>query len=193
MNGHDALEFTIRRKVFSLFGAQFHIYNADTELIGYCKQKAFKLKEDIRVYTDETCNTEMLRIAARSVIDFSAAYDVIQSSTNTKLGVMRRAGMKSILRDEWSVLNPEEMEVGKIKEDSTGMALVRRFVPGGKLFPQKFSYTDAQSQQHAEAFTHFNPFIHRMTIRSYPTNPLDPMMMVAAGVLLMAIEGRQKG
>lgn len=47
--------YTIRRKVLKLFGAAFHIYNPAGAVVGFCKQKAFKLKEDIRVYTDETC------------------------------------------------------------------------------------------------------------------------------------------
>src|SRR6185503_13579603 len=44
-------QYMIRRKVLTLFGAQFHIYNAEGKVVGFSKQKAFKLKEDIRVYT----------------------------------------------------------------------------------------------------------------------------------------------
>ncbi len=44
--------YTIRRKVLKIFGAAFHIYDPHGNLAGYCKQKAFKLKEDIRIYTD---------------------------------------------------------------------------------------------------------------------------------------------
>jgi hypothetical protein len=39
-------QFTIRRKVLTLLGAKFHIYNAQGDLIGFSRQKAFKLKED---------------------------------------------------------------------------------------------------------------------------------------------------
>ena len=37
-------------------GEKFHIYSDDNQedLIGYSYQKALKLKEDIRVYTDES-------------------------------------------------------------------------------------------------------------------------------------------
>ena len=32
-------QFTIRRKVFTFLGAKFHIYNAEGGLLGFCKQK----------------------------------------------------------------------------------------------------------------------------------------------------------
>ena len=94
--------YTIRRKVFTFLGAKFHIYNADGALIGFCSQKAFKLKEDIRIYSDETMSNERLAINARSVIDFSAAYDVTDSVNNVKLGALRRKGLASLFRDAWT-------------------------------------------------------------------------------------------
>ena len=36
-------------EVLKIFGAAFHIYDPHGALVGYCKQKAFKLKEDIRM------------------------------------------------------------------------------------------------------------------------------------------------
>ena len=50
---YEADSYMIRQKVLKLLGAEFHIYSDDSmqQLIGYSKQKALKLKEDIRVYT----------------------------------------------------------------------------------------------------------------------------------------------
>ena len=80
------VEYTIRRKVLTIFGAKFHIYNPEGGLIGFSQQKAFKLKEDIRVFTDETAQTERLAIKARQIVDFSAAYDVFDSQKGEKIG-----------------------------------------------------------------------------------------------------------
>ena len=44
-------QYTVRRKVLKIFGAAFHVYDEHGSVVGYCKQKAFKLKEDIRLYT----------------------------------------------------------------------------------------------------------------------------------------------
>ncbi len=185
-------QFTIRRKVFTFFGAKFHIYDAENNLIGFCKQKAFKLKEDIRVYTDETMQHERLVISARKVLDISAAYDVVDSSNDTKLGVLKRQGLKSMFRDSWIVMDENDNEIGSLKEDSAAMALLRRFGPGG-LIPQKFHLKQNDGQDIADFRTHFNPFVHRMTVSVYPECPLHAMLILAAGILLVAIEGRQSG
>ena len=62
--------YTIRRKVLKVLGAAFHIYDPQGGVVGYCKQKAFKLKEDIRIFTDESRSQEWLVIKARKMLDF---------------------------------------------------------------------------------------------------------------------------
>ena len=185
-------EYTIRRKVFTLIGAKFHVYNSSGELIGFSKQKAFKLKEDIRFYSDESMSTEVLSINARSIVDFSAAYDVTDCKTSQKIGVLRRKGFSSFVRDSWEVLDAQDTPVTELREDSTAMGMVRRFVPMGNLVPQKFHLGD-DTNIYAEYRTHFNPFIHRMTVSVSPKCPLNPMLLLAGGILLVAIEGRQQG
>ncbi len=187
-----ATEYTIRRKVFTLFGGKFHIYNREGALVGFSKQKAFKLKEDIRVFTDESMDQPMLAIAARSIIDFSACYDVTDSKTGQKVGALRRKGFASMIRDEWEVLDTQDNPISSLREDSTSMALVRRFLPLGHMIPQHFVLGD-DTNQYAEMRTHFNPFIHRMTVSINADCPFHPLLVLAAAVLLVAIEGRQKG
>ena len=189
----SAAEYTIRRKVLTIFGAKFHVYNGEGGLIGFSRQKAFKLKEDIRVFTDETESTEMLAIQARSIIDFSSAYDVVNSQTGAKLGALKRKGWSSMLRDSWIVLDANGNEFGKIEEDSMGMALVRRFVPlAALIFPQTYHLRSSDEAAHATFQTHANPFVHKMTVSVAQDCAVDPLLVLAAGILLVAIEGRQE-
>src|SRR5262245_28344670 len=97
--------FTIRRKVFKVFGASFHIYGPTGEVIGFSNQKVFKLKEDIRIYSDDSMADEVLTIKARQIIDFSAAYDIVDSRESRKVGAARRKGFASIMRDSWEILD----------------------------------------------------------------------------------------
>ncbi len=183
-------QFTIRRKVFTLLGAKFHVFNAQGEIIGFSKQKAFKLKEDIRIYADESMAQESVRIAARQIIDFSAAYDVVESATDTRVGVLRRKGFSSMIRDSWEILAADESPIGTITEDSMALAMVRRFIMN--LIPQTFNLRDAAGNQLAEFRSHFNPFVQKMTVTVYPDCPVGPALILAAGILLVAIEGRQQ-
>ena len=183
-------KYLIRRKVLQLFGASFHIFDSNGRLCFFVSQKAFKLKEDIRVFSDETKSEELLLIKARNVIDFSAVYDVFDSKTGERLGAFKRKGMKSIFKDEWLIIDTQENQVGIIKEDSALMATLRRFLTN--LIPQNFDGYVGQNK--VFEFHHkFNPFVTKIELDfSVDTrNTFDRRLGIAAGVLLCSIEGKQ--
>ena len=109
--------FLLRRKFLKIFGQSFHVYDANDQVCFFAKLKAFKLKEDIRIYADTDQQNELLRIQARSVIDFGATYDVIDSAQDLKLGTLRRKGLKSILRDSWLILDVNDEEIGTLRNE----------------------------------------------------------------------------
>jgi hypothetical protein len=184
------IEYTIRRKVLTIFGAKFHIYDTNNKLLGFSEQKAFKLKEDIRVYADESKTDERVVIKARSIIDFGAAYDVYDSKQQKKVGALKRKGWSSIVRDSWIVMDADDREIGKLQEDSMAMALLRRFL--SNLIPQKFHLSDSAGTGLASFRQHFNPFVFRLTVTIYDGCPVSPLLVLAAGILLVAVEGRQE-
>jgi uncharacterized protein YxjI len=182
--------YLVRKKIFKVFGAAFHIFDPNGNIAFYSKMKAFKLKEDIRLYTGEDMKTEALKIQARQVIDFSAAYDVIDPANDQKIGALKRKGMKSILKDEWIIMDSEDLEIGLIKEDSTLFALLRRFL--SNLIPQKY-YGELQGEQICIFKQNFNPFVTKIDLDfSMDKNGLlDRRLGIAGAVLLCAIEGKQ--
>jgi len=185
-------QYLLRKKVFKIFGDAFHIYDPNGGVAFYSKLKAFKLKEDVRVFTGEDMGTEVLSIQARSILDFGATYDVVDSRTGERLGALRRKGFKSIIKDEWLILDANDTEVGMIAEDSMLLALVRRFL--SNLVPQTFVGT-VGGQTVFQFKQRFNPFIQKIELdfSSDTAGRLDRRMGIAAGVMLCAIEGRQSG
>lgn len=183
--------YTIRQKILKIFGADFHIYDASGEVIGFCNQKAFRLRERLVLYTDDSKSEQLLTIQARTILDFGTTYDV-DAPDGTRLGSIRRKGFKSMLRDEWAVLDEHEAEIATLREDSVGKALIRRFVePVAMLMPQKFELTMEAGPHIATYRTHFNPFVYRLGVAVHDDGPLDEMMILATGFLIAAIEGRQ--
>jgi len=187
----DLRHYVIRRKFFKIFGASFHVYDDSGRVVGFSKQKAFKLKEDIRVYTDESLSAELLTIKARQIIDFSAAYDIVDAVPNEKVGAARRKGWSSFIRDSWEILDVNDGVVAKITEDSTMLALLRRIL--SNLIPQTFMLKDSAGTTMAVLRVHFNPFIYKLSVTIEPNSTLDPRVVFGAAVLLAAIEGRQSG
>jgi len=186
--------YLFRKKMLKLFGGRIDIYGPNEQPVMVCLQKAFKLKEDIRLYADDTKAKELLVIKARNIIDFSAAYDVTDAPTGQAIGTLRRKGWSSMIRDAWEVLNPTGQLIAKIEEDQMILALLRRFIEGADLIPQSFHFVTPNSQELAKAKQRFNPFIHRMDL--FMPGPqqaayLDPRLVIAATTLLVLIEGRQ--
>ncbi len=183
-------KYLIRRKILKMLGAAFHIYDPDGNVAFYSRMKAFKLKEDIRLYTGEDMQEEVLTIKARKILDFSAAYDVVDPTTNEKVGVLKRKGFKSILKDEWIFMDANDRDIGLIKEDSTFLAMFRRVLTS--LVPQTYNGFIGDTQV-CTFKQNFNPFVIKITLDfSRDTqNLLDRRLGIAAAVLLCAVEGKQ--
>jgi len=184
-------EYLVRRKILSVFGAQFYIHDQQGTLIGYCKQKAFKLKEDIRIFHDESMQQELISIKARKVLDISSAYDVVDSASQQKIGVLKRKGVKSaFLRDEWTIMDVNEAPVGTIKEDSMLLAIIRRHITN--LVPQTYDFhlNGTLVGKVKQNFNFFAPKMH-CDFSMDSGRRLDRRLALAAVILLMAIEGRQ--
>ncbi|MDX2118203.1 MAG: hypothetical protein SFY96_08495 [Planctomycetota bacterium] len=184
-------QYTIRRQVFRLFGAGFHIYDAADNVVGFCEQKAFKLREDLRLYRSDAKTDLLIRIAARQIIDFNATYDVFDAQ-DQRVGSLRRRGGASLLRDTWLVFDAADQQVAQLTEESGMLAALRRFTDLGFLFPEQFELTGDGNTPLATYRTHFNPFIYRLSIAIHPAaSQFDPNLLLATGVLIAAIEGRQ--
>ena len=191
MDNFSDNQYMIRRKILTVFGAKFHVYNTSGELILFSKQRAFKLKEDIRVFADESMAVERLVIKARQIVDFSAAYDVVDSSENRKIGALRRKGWKSLVRDSWEFLGENDQLIAVVEEDNLFLSLLRRFLTN--LIPQ--SYHVKQNGRVLITYKqNFNPFVLKINVSIDPDSRdvIDPQLALAGGILLAAIEGRQR-
>ena len=188
---YEADSYMVRQKVLKLLGEEFHIYSDDSmqQLIGYSKQKALKLKEDIRVYTDEDKKTELICIKARSVIDFGAGYDITDSQTGEAICSFKREGLKSMFRDSWKVLDTSGNQIGMISEDSGLLALVRRFVPfANLLIPQEFVLS-VSGAGNVNFTQRMNPVVNKLFINNVQSSGLDPRLISSCDHAPIAIEG----
>ncbi len=180
--------YVIRKKFWQFLGATVFVETPDGQPVMNAKLKAFKLKEDIRLYADEARTKEILRIGARKIIDLGITYDVFDSATNQKIGSVKRKGWKSILQDEWEIWDANEQVIGTVKEDSMLMALLRRFLTN--LIPQNFHMTDANGAQIGFVKQNFNPFTVKLNAQ-FQNSTVDRRLAVVAVVMLAAIEQRQ--
>ena len=132
-NEHD--RFILRQRIRPVINQYEFTLPADDgqpgEHVAFVEQKRFKFKEDIRFYTDETKQHELMRIKARQAFDPRARYDVT-AADGTKLGEIQKVFGTSLLRSTYAIFDAQGNEVATATEKSLLVALLRRgvgFVP----------------------------------------------------------------
>ena len=187
----DLNRLYLKRKLLKLVGAQYHIHGPGSgQEVFLANKKGLKLKEDIRISRN---GIEEIHILARQIMDFKASYDVFDLSTtpSVRIGVLKRKGWASIVRDEWVVYDANEVAVGSMLEDSMLLALVRRFLTA--LVPQNYDMFIGSTKV-VDFKQNFNPFTYHLNIDFLvPSAQFDRRLGLAAAVLLASIEGRQSG
>jgi len=183
-------QYLLKRQVLALTG-KFRLYDPNGLLVLYGQQKIFKLKEDIRLFSDESMSQALLHIQARQIIDFSAAYDVFDPIYNSQVGTLRRKGFRSFLRDQWDVLDSQEQPLGVLLEDNPTRAFLRRLLLG-TLLPQDYDLFIGE-QKVADFKQRFNILRYDMDLDFSldTTKQLDRRIGIAAAILLGTIEGKQ--
>ena len=96
---------------------QIYVRDSNGNLLGYVKQKMFKLKEDINIFADEQQTQLLFNIKADRMIDWSANYSFTDSRGNY-LGSIKRQGMRSIWKANYDVFDPNGNPVYKIHEEN---------------------------------------------------------------------------
>jgi uncharacterized protein YxjI len=86
------------------------------QLIAYVKQKMFKLKEDISIFSDETQTTVNYRIKADKWLDFSAAY-AIYDADGTEIGKITRKGWRSIWKARYEIIDQHQQKQYEVNEE----------------------------------------------------------------------------
>ena len=107
--------------------SQIYIRDANGQLLGYVKQKLFKLKEDINIFADESQTQHLYNIKADRVLDFSAKYNFTDAAGNN-LGSIKRQGMRSIWRANYDIFDAASNQVMKINEENGWVKVIDSLV-----------------------------------------------------------------
>ncbi|MEO8396083.1 MAG: hypothetical protein ABI700_24025 [Chloroflexota bacterium] len=94
------------------------VTDANGKNVCFVSQKTFKLKEDIQVFSDESRSTELYRIKADRVIDFSATYQFSDSATGKSLGAIRSKGWRSLWKATYEIVDAQDQLTHRIEEDN---------------------------------------------------------------------------
>ncbi|MBI1306637.1 MAG: hypothetical protein GC181_08490 [Bacteroidetes bacterium] len=112
------LQFPIRF-VFKIgtLANDFTATDANGRVVGYVRQKIFKLKEDIQIFSDESRSKVNYTIKADRWLDFSAAYSFFDTD-GSEFGKVVRKGWRSIWKSEYHLVDENEKVQYHIREEN---------------------------------------------------------------------------
>lgn len=110
---------TLSFKILAL-ASQATVTDAAGKTVLYTKQKMFKFREHVEIFTDKTRATRLAEIKADKVIDWSARYSSTDAS-GQPIGAVGRKGWRSIWRAHYEVFNPgDAVPDFSIREENPG-------------------------------------------------------------------------
>jgi uncharacterized protein YxjI len=181
-------QYLIREKFWKIFGNKFRIMDEQDNLYGFCEQKRFKIKEDIRVYDDENKNNEWLVIKQKNFIDAWGGFDIYDPNAGVLLGTVRKKFWNSILRTRWELLDSEGQNIGVLEEDSLGYAIARRTFLG--ILPKKYTLHTIGNNVPITMRQKFNPIIKKLVVNIPPEHPFDRRYIAGLALVIAALDGR---
>jgi len=187
---------TLRFKIAAV-APQITVTDADGSSICYVKQKLFKLKERVEVFTDSTKSEKLAEIAANKIIDWSATYAIADPAGGT-LGAVKRSGTKSLWRAHYEI-QKDGVKAYEIREGNPWTKFVDSFFEGipiigmfsGYLFHPTYEVKDARGElcYHLKKQPAFMEGV--FTIEEVKDSPDD--ILVLLSILMMALLERQRG
>ncbi len=179
-------EFVIEKKLLSL-GKKYHIKDAERRLVGFCQEKSLKIKGELRVFTGEDENHELFRIKQRNMLDFTGTFEVIESGTANTIGFLKRNWVKSAVLGEWSLLDPDEKNIAKAKEDSLVKEVLR--FKGLKRLPYRYKLLQngkkiGVCKQRLSILGN----TYKLQIEDKTGDKLDRRLLISLALLLDAVE-----
>ena len=191
------LEFSF--KILAL-ASQIYIRDNNQQLVGYVKQKLFKLKEDINVYADEAQTKLLFNIKADRVIDFSARYNFTAANGNV-LGSIKRQGMRSIWKANYEISDSEQNNVYQISEESAWVKVFDSLVGEvpvlgmftGYLFNPAYIISKSDGTKIARLAKQPAFFEGKFLFTPEFTIKSDEETLILLGVLMMTLLERMRG
>lgn len=136
--------------------SQIYATDADGNDLFYVKQKLFKLKENIEVFTDKTKQTRLYTVKADRVIDFSPLF-TLSDETGSVLGSVKRFGRVSIWRARYELqigndlkLNVQEANPWTKVLDGLLSEVPILGLVSGYIFQPRYTISDSNGKETAE-------------------------------------------
>lgn len=187
---------TLKFKIVAV-APQITVTDANGNSICYVKQKLFKLKERVEVFTDSSKAEKLAEIGADKIIDWSATYTISDPAGNA-FGAVKRSGMKSLWRTHYTIFK-DGQKAYEIREGNPWTKFFDSLFEGipviGMLSGYVFHPTYEVKNNQGELCYHLKkqPAFLEGIFKIEETKDTPDDILVMMSVLMMSLLERQRG
>ncbi len=178
----------------------FTAKDATGQTIAYVKQKMFKLKEAITVYSSTNKSEVLFTIKADRWLDWSAAYSMYDAQGKV-LGKIARKGWKSMWKAEYNIIDQNDKQQYKVQEASAMTRLADSLVGEipvvgfftGYLFNPTYNVTDRNGTVVVKLKKKGSFFGKEFELEKITDIQEDDKERVMLGLMMMILLERRRG
>lgn len=168
--------------------------------VAYVRQKMFKLKEDILIYSNESKSDTLFRIRADRWLDFSAAYSFTDRD-GKEMGKIVRKGWRSIWKTSYELVDQHQNIQYHVNEENAWVKvwdsllgevpLLGMFT--GYFFNPAYLVTDLQGNVVAKIKKQASFFGRHFEVSKLQDIDQDDQERIMLGLMMMILLERRKG
>ncbi len=178
----------------------FTATDAEGLTIAYVKQKMFKLKEKVVVFSDKTQTEEKYHINANKWLDFNTSYNFTDKD-GKELGRVARKGWKSLWKAKYELYDENDKQDLIIKEDNAWVKVFDTLLGEipvlgiftGYLFNPKYSITRPDGTVVARLSKKSSFFGRNFSIEKLKDFEEGEELRVFLGSMMMLLLERRRG
>jgi len=128
--------------------------------LAYVRQKMFKLKEAVTVYSDDSKSTILYKIKADKWLDYNANYNFTKGETDESLGRVGRKGRKSFWKATYEIFDKDGDQEFTIVEENpwakvldANLGIIGNYFFNPKYLVKRVDGTDIMRLKKQKGFT----------------------------------------
>jgi len=168
--------------------------------VAYVKQKLFKLKEDVSIFSDETQTNVLYKIKADRWLDFNAAYSFTDAQAST-LGKITRKGVASIFNASYQLFDKHDQMKYTITEKNAWVKVADGLLGEipilgfftGYLFNPTYYILDVNNEIVVEIKKEASFWGRKFTMEKRTERINEDQLIVLLGSMMMILLERRRG
>lgn len=182
------------------FHSDFSITESNGNILYYVRQKMFRLKEKVEVFSDRNRINKQFTIEAGDWLDFNTNYEFLNENKERE-GRLARKGWRSLWKSHYEIFNAADQQIFLVTEKNPWTKFLDSFVGEipilgfftGYLFNPSYLVKNKKDEIIAELIKNPSFFGRKFSLKKLGEIDLEEQNNLLLGLFMMILLERNRG